>query len=188
MAVCHSHGLSVLTCFISSFVYRFFLTKFPSKKLRVFCGFCLSTEKKQLASRFNLTYRYIDNELCINNPEFEYYLGRMSSFELEIKDTTENITCVSYLDLLLSIWMDCQLYSSIYVKQDDFNFHITNFPFLSSDIPSSPAYHIMAFLFLSLYDTSGLVPHMIFFYLRTRQLSSKLLKQRTFGIVIQKVL
>ena len=37
----------------------------------------LSTGKKQLASRFNLTYRYIDDVLSINNPEFENYLGQM---------------------------------------------------------------------------------------------------------------
>ena len=30
--------------------------------------------------------------------------------------------------------------SSFYDKRDDFNSHITNFPFLSSNIPSSPAY------------------------------------------------
>ena len=43
-------------------------------------------------------------------------------------------------------------------KRDDFNFHITNFPFLSSNIPSSP----IAFLFLNLYDTPGLAPRMNF--------------------------
>ena len=37
----------------------------------------LSTGKKHLASRFNLTYRYIDDVLSINNPEFENYLGQM---------------------------------------------------------------------------------------------------------------
>ena len=30
--------------------------------------------------------------------------------------------------------------TSLYDKRDDFNFHITNFPFPSSNIPSSPAY------------------------------------------------
>ena len=49
--------------------------------------------------------------------------------ELEIKDTTENTTSSSYLDLLLSIERDGQLHTSIYDKRDDFNFHITNFPF-----------------------------------------------------------
>ena len=59
--------------------------------------------------------------------------------ELEIKDTTESITSASYLDLLLSIGRDGQLHTSIYDKRDDFNFHITHFPFLSSNILSSPA-------------------------------------------------
>ena len=35
----------------------------------------LSTGKKQLASRFNLTYRYNDDALNINKPEFEHYLN-----------------------------------------------------------------------------------------------------------------
>ena len=60
--------------------------------------------------------------------------------ELEIKDTTESDTSASYLDLLLSIGRDGQLHSSLYDKRDDLNFHITNFPFLSSNIPSLPAY------------------------------------------------
>ena len=48
-----------------------------------------------------------------------------------IKDITESNTSASYLDLLLSVGRDGQLHISIYDKQDDFNFHITNFPFLS---------------------------------------------------------
>ena len=43
----------------------------------------------------------------------------------------------SYLDLHLSIGRDGLLRTSLYDKRDDFNFHITNFPFLSSNIPSS---------------------------------------------------
>ena len=123
----------------------------------------LSTGKKRLASRFNLTYRYIDDVLFINNPEFENYLGQMYPAELEIKDTIESTTSASYVDLLLSIGRDGQLHTSIYDKRDDFNFHITNFPFLSSNILSSPAYGAC-----SSYEC---------FILRARQLSSKLLKQ-----------
>ena len=41
-----------------------------------FIQYLLSTEKKHLASRFNLTYRYIDDALPINNPEFENYLSQ----------------------------------------------------------------------------------------------------------------
>ena len=87
----------------------------------------LSTGRKQLAPRFNFTYRYIDDVLSINNPELENYLGQMYPVELEINDTTESNTSASYLDLLLSIGRDGQLHTSIYDKRDDFNFHITNF-------------------------------------------------------------
>ena len=53
----------------------------------------LSTGKKHLASRFDLTYSYIDDVLSINNPEFENYLGQMYPSELEIKDTREHHFC-----------------------------------------------------------------------------------------------
>ena len=42
-----------------------------------FINSLLSTGKKRLASQFNFTYRYIDDVLSINNPDFENYLGQM---------------------------------------------------------------------------------------------------------------
>ena len=69
-------------------------------------------------------------------------VGQMYPPELEIKDTTESNTSAFYLDLLLSIGKDGQLRTSLYDKRGDFNFHITNFPFLSSNIPSSTAYGV----------------------------------------------
>ena len=44
----------------------------------------LSTGRKRLASQFNFTYRYIDDVLSINNPDFENYLGQMYPPEIEI--------------------------------------------------------------------------------------------------------
>ena len=81
----------------------------------------VSTGKKQSASRFNLTNRYIEDVLFINHPEFENYLDQMYPAELEIKDTTENITSASYLDLLPSIGRDGQLHTFTYDKRDNFN-------------------------------------------------------------------
>ena len=78
----------------------------------------------------------------INNSYFENYLGQMYPPELEIKDTTKSNTSASYLALHLSIDRDGQLHTSLYDKRDDFNFHITNFPFLSSNSPSSLAYGV----------------------------------------------
>ena len=94
--------------------------------------------------------------------------------ELEIKDTTESNTSASYLDLLLSIGRDGQLRTSLYDKRDDFNFHITNFPFLSSNIPSSPAYGV----FISqLIRYARACSSYECFILRAMRLSNKLLGQ-----------
>ena len=102
----------------------------------------LSAGKKRSASQFNFTYRYIDDVLSINNPDSENYLGQMYPPELEIKDTTESKTSADYLDLVLSIGRDGQFRTFLYDKRNDFNFHITNFPFLRSNISSSPAYDV----------------------------------------------
>ena len=92
-----------------------------------------------------------------------------TSPELEIKDTS-----ASYLDLLLSIGRDGQLRTSLYDKRDDFNFHITNFPFLSSNIPSSPAYGV----FISqLIRYARACSSYECFILRAMRLSNKLLGQ-----------
>ena len=102
----------------------------------------LSTGKKKIASQLNFTHRYIDDVLSINNPDFDNYLGQMYPAELEIKDTAESNTSASCLDLLLSIESDGQMRTSLCDKSDDFNFHITNFPFPSNNISSSPAYDV----------------------------------------------
>ena len=140
----------------------------------------LSTGKKKLASQFNFTYRYIDDVLSINNPDFKN-LGQMYPAELEIKDTTESNTSASYLDLLLSIESDGQLRTSLYDKRDDFNFNITNFPFLSSNIQSSPAYGV----FISqLIRYARACSSYECFILRAARLSSKLLGQ---GYVMERL-
>ena len=135
---------------------------------------CSLLERKKLASQFNFTYRYIDDVLSINNPDFENYLGQIYPAELEIKDTTESNTSASYLDLLLSIENDGQLRTSLYDKRDYFNFHITNFPFLSSNIPSSPACGV--FISQLIWYARACSSYECFI-LRAVRLSSKLLGQ-----------
>ena len=117
----------------------------------------LMTGRKRLSSQFNFTYRYIDDVLSINNTDFENYLGQMYPPEIEIKDTTESNTSASYLNLLLSIGRDGELHTSLYDKRDDFNFHITNFPFLRATSHLRPP---MAFLSHNSSDTPGLAPFM----------------------------
>ena len=79
-----------------------------------------------------------------------------------------------HIILLLSIGRDGQLHTSLYDKRDDFNFHITNFPFLSSNIPSSPAYGV----FISqLIRYARACSSYECFILRAMRLSNKLLGQ-----------
>ena len=100
-------------------------------------------------------------------------INKISVISLFIK-VYDRLILASYLDLLLSIGRDGHLHTSIYDKRDDFNFHITNFPFLSSNIPSSPAYGV----FISqLIRYSRACSSYECFILRVRRLSSKLLKQ-----------
>ena len=88
--------------------------------------------------------------------------------ELEIKDTTQSTSSASYLDLLLSI------VDSIYDKRDYFNFHITNLPFLCSNIPSSPACGV--FISQLIRYARACTSYEVFI-LKARRLSIKLLKQ-----------
>ena len=64
------------------FLADIFLYSFKTE----FIQYLLSTDKN-LASRFNFTYRYIDDVFSKNNPEFENYLGQVYPVELEIKET-----------------------------------------------------------------------------------------------------
>ena len=105
-----------------------------------------------------------------------YNLGSAVYFHVQtsIKDTTESNTSASYLDLLVSIGKDGQLRTSLYDKRDDLNFNITNFPFLSSNIPSSPVYGV----FISqLIQYAMACSSFECFILRAARLSCKLLGQ-----------
>ena len=98
----------------------------------------------------------------------------MYPVEIEIKDTTESNTSASYLHLLLSVRRDGQVHISIYDKRDDFNFYITNFPFLSGNIPASPTYCVFISQ-LKLYVRACSSDEC--FTLKTTRLSNKLLEQ-----------
>jgi len=60
-------------------------------------GLLKKTEKK-LARSFNITFRYIDDILSLNNSRFGDFVDRIYSIEPEIKDTIDTDTCASYLD------------------------------------------------------------------------------------------
>jgi hypothetical protein len=63
----------------------------------------LKKNEKKLARSFNLTFRYIDDVLSLNNSRFGDFVDRINPIELEIKDTTNTDRSGSYLDLNLEI-------------------------------------------------------------------------------------
>ena len=99
--------------------------------------------------------------LFINNPEFDNYLGQMYPVEFEIKDTTEINFSVSYLDLLLSIVRNGQIYTSIYEKVTvSISRSLT---FGSIIVAIFHRHSPLAFLSHTLYDIPGLASHMFYF-------------------------
>ena len=103
---------------------------------RLYTGLLKKNEKK-LARSFNFTFRYIDDLLSLNNSRFDDFVDRIYTIELEIKDTTDTDGFASYLDLHIEIESERRLRTKLYVKRDDFNFPIVNFPFIFSNIPAS---------------------------------------------------
>ena len=132
----------------------------------------IKSGKRHLANSFCFTYRYIDDVLSINNPKFGNYIDDIYPAELEIKDTTDADHRASYLDL--SDDRDKRLQIKLYDKRDDFTFNIVNFPFLSSNIPQSPAYGVYVSQLVRYARASSAY---IDFLVRSRLLINKLLGQ-----------
>ena len=73
-------------------------------------------------------------------------LGLMGIYpkELTISETTESTSVAFYLNLPFTRDKSDNITTKLYDKRDAFRFHIVNFPFISSNIPSAPAYGVHA--------------------------------------------
>ena len=115
----------------------------------------LRKNQNQLARSFSFAFRYIDDDLLLNNSRFGDFVDRIYPIELDIKYTTDTDRSASYLGLHLEVdsegWIRTKLYDKIYY----FNFPIVNFPFIRSNIPAEPAYGV--YISLSWYDIPELV-------------------------------
>jgi len=58
--------------------------------------------------------------------------------EFVVKDTSVSPNSASYFDLYLEHDINGTLTTKLYDKRRDFNYRIINYPFLDSNIPSSP--------------------------------------------------
>ena len=125
------------------------------------------------ARKFSNTFRYIDDLLVLNNPQFVKSIGKIYPPELESKRTTERpITC-SYLDLNISI-SGHRFHTDLYDKRDAFHFHIVNFPHMVSNTPTKPAYDVFISQLIRYLRICGNYQQ---FKTRSTKLTSRLLKQ-----------
>ena len=86
---------------------------------------------------------------------------------------TEMDSRLSYLDLELNI-VDKKFSTAVFDKRDGFNFHIVNFPYMDSNIPSKPAYGV----YISQLVRIGCIcDDYKNFFTRHHQLTSRLVKQ-----------
>jgi len=98
--------------------------------------------ENKLAQSFNYMFHYIGDVLSLNNKNFSNSLHLLYPVEFVVKDTTDFPNSASYLDFYLEHDINGTLTTKLYDKRDDFNFLIINYPFLESNIPSSPAFGV----------------------------------------------
>ena len=82
--------------------------------------------------------------ISFNNKRFKEFISDIYPKELTISETTESTSVASYLDLLFTPDRSNNITTKLYDKRDAFGFRIVNFPFMSSNIPSAPAYGVYA--------------------------------------------
>ena len=85
---------------------------------------------------FNITSRYLDDILNINDAYFDNMVSQLYPSELQLNKANTSDNNAAFLDLHLSISNDI-VSTKIYDKRDDFDFEIVNFPFLDGDVPRS---------------------------------------------------
>ena len=62
--------------------------------------------------------------------------------KVTISETTESTSVACYVDLLFTRDKSNNITTKLDDKRDAFGFHIVHFPFMSSNIPSAPAYGV----------------------------------------------
>ena len=133
----------------------------------------LSNSPEFFIEAFNLTSRYLDELLNIDNPYFEGMVKQIYPPELQLNKANNTDTEAPFLDLHLSIANGFD-HSKIYNKRDDFDFDIVNFPFLDCDVPRRASYGV----FISqLIRFARVCNHVTDFNARNIRLTAKLLQQ-----------
>ena len=134
----------------------------------------LSDDKQaDVIDAFNSTSRYLGDLLNITNVYYDNMVSQIYPSELQLNKANTSDTEAAFLDLHLSISNDI-VPTKIYVKRDDFDFEIINFPFLDCDVPRSTSYGVYISQLIRFAGASSYVAD---FNTRNKLLTQKLLKQ-----------
>ena len=79
--------------------------------------------------------RYIDDSIVFNNKKFEDHVKEIHFSQLTVEKANTSDDLPNYLDLTFITGSNNRLYTKLYDQRDDFDFHLVNFPFLSSKYP-----------------------------------------------------
>ena len=84
----------------------------------------------------------MDDLIVFYNKKFGDYVKEISPSQLTVEKANTSDDLANYLDVTFIIESNNRLYTKLFDKHDDFDCRIVNFPFLSSNIPSSPSYGV----------------------------------------------
>ena len=132
-----------------------------------------SDNQADVITAFNLTSRYFDDLLNIDNLYIKGMVNQIYPPGLQRYKAITSETEVPFLDLHLSISNGFVSFK-MYDKRDDFDFDIVNFPFLDGDVPCRPSYGVYI---SQLIRFARVCSHVDDFNTRNKCLTVKLLKQ-----------
>ena len=119
-------------------------------------------------------YTFTDDLISFSNKRFKEFISDIYPKELTISETRESTSVASYLALLFTLDKSNNITTKLFHKHDTFGFHIVNFTFMSSNIPSAPAYSVYA---SQLIGYARCCSNYSDFLLRHRALVTRLLSQ-----------
>ena len=120
----------------------------------------LPLEPLGIESARKITLTKISNEITQGTVLLRDYVKEIYLSQLTAEKANTSDELANYLNLTFIIGRNNRFYTKPYDKRNDFDFHIVNFPFLSSSIASSPSYgvnisHLIRYARFCSYDDFG---------------------------------
>ena len=140
---------------------------------RDFMKFLSRENQAGIIEAFNLTSRYLDDLLNIDNIYFDQMVARIYPTELQLNRANFSDTEAFFLDLNLCI-SNGTVFTKIYDTRDDFDYDIVHFPFLDGNVPRRTSYGVYISQLIRFARASS---NLSDFQCRNRALIAKLLKQ-----------